>query len=638
MKELSLLILLLGIKAGSLAQSFESDLDSLAHLISAASNDEQQLELLWDAAYLASDEDVAKVNDFTSVLLDHVLIAERSEDWHEALRIQSDADRWIGHYVKAIEGFNTCYSYFKTRQDTSKLIFCAKHLGSMNTFMGYHEKAQEYFLEIYDLQLKRGDKSDIAGALNGLAILYNNTGQSEKAVSKYCEALKLYQEASDTMGQANVHANLGMVLIDFEEYEEAEYHLKMQGKLDTLLGTLWGLGFHFDFMGSLYDAQGRTEEAYSWHVRALELRETLPSVYNINESRASVAESQYKLGNYDGAVTTAQAMFDYQDVTQSLSHQERAYSVISRSYEALGDWEQALRYHKLYKATTDSILNDEILANVTENDAKFELLKHRSEAEVLAAENKASKVIIDQKSRTIMIAGTALVLLAIASLVLLLLRRKNLLQKKELVKTLDDKDTLLREIHHRVKNNLQVVSSLLSLQGRTIDDEVALKAINEGKNRIRTMALIHQDLYQNENLTGVNVNDYLNKLCTELFETYNVSADRIRLGLDLRVQDVDVDTLVPLGLIINELLTNALKYAFPEERPGTLEVKLYEAEEKLRLVVQDDGIGFTPAEDKSNTFGKKLIRTLAKQLRAEVFSTCQNGTRVEMAISNYKVS
>lgn len=299
---------------------------------------------------------------------------------------------------------------------------------------------------------------------------------------------------------------------------------------------------------------------------------------------------------------------------------------MAKSNEAKGNYAEALAYHKQYKLLSDSIFNQDILDKVAEKDAKFDLAEREAEIAVLDAKNDTAELMIAQKSRPITMVVVGLVVFLILSIILFFIGQKYLKQRRILAKAVSDKDILLREIHHRVKNNLQVVSSLLSLQGRTIDDEIALKAINDGKARVRSMALIHQDLYQNENLTGVNAKNYLVKLCQELFHTYKVDEERIQLHLDIEDVEIDVDTLVPLGLIINELVTNSLKYAFPGERLGKLNINLREEAQRLKLTVTDDGVGYDKATTKQSSFGNKLIASLTKQLKGEMTALATSGT------------
>lgn len=620
----------------SLSQS--TALDSLDARIKATTNASQKVELLWVAADLAYDEDVSQVDKFTKQLLENPIVKADSAKWIEALRLQSLSDRKTGRFASGIDGFQTCYNYYILHHDTTNWITAANQLGSMNLFTGYNEAAQKYLLEVYELEKERGDEGDLAHAINGLAIFYNNTGQLDKAVTRYNEALRIFEAVDDTLGRANVHANLGLTLMDLGRLDEAEFHIKMQGKLDTLLGTMWGLGFFHDLMGQLKKEQGNLRDAYEYHKKALQIRESLPSHYNISESRTSVASSLYDLGEYTEAIVQANMVIENDAEHQSLSHQQRAYSVLSKANEALGNFSEALRYHKQYKAISDSIFNADILEKVAEKDAKFELVEQRAKVDVLNAQNAASQAIIDQKNRALMFGGIGLIIVTVLSCILYFLVRKYLRQKFILAKAVSDKDLLLREIHHRVKNNLQMVSSLLSLQSRSIDDETALKAINDGKSRVRSMAIIHQDLYQQDNLTGVNVQSYLEKLCSELFATYNINDEEIQLKLDIENIDADVDTLVPLGLIINELVTNSLKYAFQGRENGVVSISLKEQSNLLLLIVSDNGIGYNESDILATSFGNKLVASLAKQLKATITTKNDDGSSTTLEISNYKVS
>jgi len=233
-----------------------------------------------------------------------------------------------------------------------------------------------------------------------------------------------------------------------------------------------------------------------------------------------------------------------------------------------------------------------------------------------------------------------LIIISIGGIALWMLRKRNRKiksQNKVITKALKEKDILLREIHHRVKNNLQLVSSILTLQGRSVDNETAAQAINEGKNRVRSMALIHQDLYNKESITGISVGEYLSKLTSELFATYNVKSDRIKLVSDIEDLELDIDTLVPLGLIINELFSNCLKYAFPDDREGSLSISLREINEKLVLKIKDNGIGFDQNDLRENSFGNTLISALTEQLEGEIVTKSNNGTEVNISFSDYKV-
>lgn len=186
--------------------------------------------------------------------------------------------------------------------------------------------------------------------------------------------------------------------------------------------------------------------------------------------------------------------------------------------------------------------------------------------------------------------------------------------------SLKDKEALLQEIHHRVKNNLQIIASMLSLQSGYISDPTTLAQFKESQGRIRSMALIHEKLYQSETLALVDLADYVQSLADILMRTYNAN-EHVRLETRLHPALVTIDTAVPVGLMLNELLTNAFKYAFPDNRQGCLHVSVDLAEDgTLSLGVHDDGIGL-PLDfqlEHATSLGLRLVRMFAKQLRAVV--------------------
>jgi two-component sensor histidine kinase len=189
------------------------------------------------------------------------------------------------------------------------------------------------------------------------------------------------------------------------------------------------------------------------------------------------------------------------------------------------------------------------------------------------------------------------------------------LASQRMLDSLLEKEVLLKEIHHRVKNNLQIISSLLNLQASSVSDERFVGLIEESKARIAAMALVHQQLYQSHDLAGLKFGDYAERLCSSLKQTFQKNRVEILVEADGSV--LSIDDAIPCGLIANECITNALKYAFPDERPGKVTLGFAQMGENYCLSVTDDGVGLPMGFDPAalTSLGVTLVQTLAQQLR-----------------------
>ena len=205
--------------------------------------------------------------------------------------------------------------------------------------------------------------------------------------------------------------------------------------------------------------------------------------------------------------------------------------------------------------------------------------------------------------------------------------------------SLKEKEILLREIHHRVKNNMQIVSSLLGLQSQNIEDKKYKDLFIESQNRIHAMALIHEKLYQSESLTQINFKEYINEIVSNIFSSYCQNSN-IKIDINIENIPIYIDNAVPCGLIINELVTNSLKYAFPEGRPGKIQISVKLKDNNIiQLSISDDGIGIPKDMDIRNTktLGLTLITALAeKQLNGELIINRQKGTEFQIKFRGTK--
>lgn len=195
--------------------------------------------------------------------------------------------------------------------------------------------------------------------------------------------------------------------------------------------------------------------------------------------------------------------------------------------------------------------------------------------------------------------------------------------------SLREKEVMLKEIHHRVKNNLQVVSSLLNLQSRYITDPADVELFKESQNRVQSMALVHEKLYQSKDLARIDFSSYIDSLMKNLFYSYAIGRDNLSMKADLQPISMSVDVAVPCGLIVNELISNSLKHAFPEGRAGEIHVCIHEANGRVVIEVADNGVGLPEDYDfhTSDSLGLQLVNMLVEQLDGSVSLEREKGTR-----------
>jgi len=316
-------------------------------------------------------------------------------------------------------------------------------------------------------------------------------------------------------------------------------------------------------------------------------------------------------------------------------------ALISETYEKQGNYNQALAFYKQYEAENLGLETEKNARSLRENELKINVLNQEKQL----SQNKQTQLV--------------LILLMVAGVILLVslyryyrLKQRNNLSLKTLNAELNSKnelldkkvsenELLLKEIHHRVKNNLEIVSSLLELQSSQIDDPTVQAAMLSSQNRVHSMGIIHQKLYQSEHLTSIEMRDYFVNLGENIRNSFDAKG-KIKINCDMPELVLDVDTAISVGLIANELLTNAFKYAFEGKKDGTIQVNLTRKgpnDDNLELRISDDGIGKVIDEKSKGTgFGTMLIELLTKQLNGTITYQIKNGTNVSLIFAKPSVS
>ena len=328
------------------------------------------------------------------------------------------------------------------------------------------------------------------------------------------------------------------------------------------------------------------------------------------------------LGRYKEAL---EHLFAAIQLTKDLGQESETvngyYQEMVICYKAIGDYEQALAYQDEVIALKDKVYAEKVATLEEETFAKYETGKK----DQLLASQEAD---LAQKAYTQKLTIAVTSVMAVLLLTLFYFFRKNQQTNTELNIKNQENELLLKEVHHRVKNNLEMVSSLLKLQSVKTKDAAAKDVMLASQNRVQSMGIIHQKLYQGKNLAAIEMLDYFKNLGENTLDAFGLN-EVVEIIYNMNPVELDVDTAVPIGLIVNELLTNSLKYAFPEGGKGIITLSLKEIDNsQLHLVVADNGIGKPQnAAPRGTGFGTQLVELLTSQLQGTAKSDYQHGTQ-----------
>ena len=420
-----------------------------------------------------------------------------------------------------------------------------------------------------------------------------------------------YQDAGDSEAALRASDRLFAVIRDASyPWKNEVWYILSRGRADILL------------------ALDRPAEAIQVIEEGLR-REPVPDDerYFRLELRSLRGTIYYGMGEYRAAKRDLLPLVNYALAEGDTTTLVGVLADLGDTYQALGRPDSALYYLQLYY---EKEIDEH---QVSLSQLRSELAtRYRNEAQRKTIETSQLEINRQRQIQRLLIGGGGLLLLALTGILFVL--RQNRRKNAQLAVQNDRNELLLKEIHHRVKNNLETVSSLLELQSATLTDDRALAAMQAGQSRVQSMGLLHQKLYQGKNLAAIEMKDYFTHLATGLLETYQ-EEDRIAVTVDMPPLDLDVDTAIPLGLIVNELLTNAIKYAFPGADAGAVVVQMSRAAgNRYHLVVADNGVGKdVTAGPRGTGFGTRLVELLTRQLGGELTERGDEGVRTELIFS-----
>lgn len=512
--------------------------------------------------------------------------------------------------------------------------------------MTYHvsgeiDKALNYYIEALKIYEETKDSLYIGISMNNIAACYQFREKPKETIDYYESALTVFRKIKNEQWIANVSYNLSSQLTKQKNFKKAYQNSVLALETFRKLKDKYSEGLVYTQLGTINLDQEIYDVAIAYFTKSNKLISLEDDPIAVGINYENLGSAYTALGNYKEAEKNLLRGTDIFKKHQSLEHLTKTLEIAKTLYERWGKFEEAFIYSEEYRKMKDSLFNATKDERLLETIKKYDLDKKEQQISLLKTQNELKDLRIKSANEERLFYSLGILgLIIIAGIGFYLYQTKKksseeLTRKNEIIsQALAEKEDLMREIHHRVKNNLQVVSSLLSIQSRHVSDRQVIEAIKEGQNRVKTMGLIHQNLYQDNDLRGVNMKNYVQKLTKNLFSSYNIEPDKIQLKTDISSSNLDVDTVVPLGLIINELVTNSLKYAFTEKNSGEIFVKLHENNEKLMLEVSDNGKGLPEGFDiqKLNSMGFQLVQNFVRKLSAELTIQSENGTKISISI------
>lgn len=544
-------------------------------------------------------------------------------------------------------------------------------LGAHYSNIDLQDSSDIYLQNALESHIKMDNVAQTARSYKELSWLYLYIPDYDKALTYGYEALDRFEQLGNGLEVAIVKSRIGEIFETLGRYEDA-YPLLLEAE-EVLKESISyrSMGYNYLRLARYYWQKKdtlQTEIAYSAYVLAAEKREKkayLGSAYhrlgsfyqdienyekaehNFNKALVANKGSGYDLidlmakfklgglfveqGRFEEAISVLeQTIFETEELAKKEGGVlavdfEEIYAEMAKAYEGMGAYEEAYAYQSLHKAVSDSLFTAEANRAIIEMQTKYETEKKEAE--------------LEQKEQQLFYLLAFLAVLSLMGVALLRAYAGKRKQNQLLKKRNEEKEFLIKEIHHRVKNNLQVLSSLLSLQSDYIADPAALDAVLEGRNRVQSMGLIHQKLYMGDDLAAVEMKNYVEEVAMHLLDSFSLG-ERVKINYEIEVPPLDVDTAIPLGLIINELLTNSMKYAFSDGRHGSLVIRLFLNDEKqLILEVADDGLGkkAIPQNGQSTSFGTDLIKILSKKLKGKITIANGEGYLTRIVCQKYKL-
>lgn len=494
--------------------------------------------------------------------------------------------------------------------------FASFNKGDFPNALKYHKSA-------LDVWKKMNDNDGIGKSLNNLGVVYRQLGDFKNAEKFFKDALKVYEKKKDNETLALIHNNLGGTYKMLGKDDLAIKSYRVALHLRKKIGDHRGVATTLNNIGAFYKKHEQYDSAYFYFKQSLELIEKVGDQIGIAHASSNIGEMAIIQNDLPKAATMGEKALGIGRELGANIIIEQASGLLERVYQLQGNWRKAYEMQKLFHETTLKIKGEEARNAAMKMEMQYEFDKQK---EIDRIRNEKQQVLTENKAYVQKVSiyfMSILILLASIFTFIIYRRYKIILHQKEIIeKQNNERKTMLQEIHHRVKNNFQIISSMLRLQTHNKPNEDVKTAFDEAINRIHTMSTVHEIIYRQETLDKVDPREYLENLVANLsrsFETGNIT-----IKVDSCEDPLELDQTIPLGIIVNELITNSFKHAFNQDiiQPA-ISISLKKQNGKFILSYRDNGVGYKPTKH-DNSFGLELIETMVHQIAGKMEFMSEN--------------
>ena len=620
---------------GVLKSQDQPKIDSLFQVLRTSKQDINKVLLLYELSREFFNSDIVGSEKYAN----RALFLSEKLGYKKGIAL-SYSNLGIINYYKAIYGVALSYherslELMSEIGDRKGMAGSYNNKGAVYTQQANYSFAIEEYLSSLRIMEEIGNDEGMGKSYNNIGLVYYLQGNYPEAKNYYKKALKIFRDRDDKSRVSDILNNMGLIAYEEGDYAGSlDYH---KNSLDTRksLGNTRGQATSFTNIGDVYAATDAFDKALEYQKKALDIQEELGDKKGMLSSMRGIGTVYSMTGKQTEALEYMNQVLDLSTEIGANRELRDAYNEISNIHTDMGNFEEALKFKARYSQIKDTLFSEQTSEMASNIEAKFENEKKAKEIEILKKENEIQDLEL-ARNRLLIIASIGGLVLAIIFIFIFARinrdKRKAMLllqeQNENILKQKGEKEILLKEIHHRVKNNLQVINSLIRLQCAYTEDQEALDLFDECQNRIISMALIHEKMYEAHDLSNINIKEYVTQLSGNLLRSYRLN-QRINQDVDISINQLSLDTLVPLGLLLNELISNSLKHAFEGREEGTITTKLSKRDDQMfELYVGDNGIGL-PRDfsfKSANTLGMELIETLTDQLDGTITRMPEEGS------------